>query len=337
LSESGDCERYIAKNNRYLVDTAVQYIAETTEDLLHFLREVGRYSGRFYFRGQKSKYQSLATTIERRKNKFTRDILHRYEHAMIRAYQQRVHHHVVHYPDRDMLLDWLSLIQHYGGPTRLLDLTQSLFVAVFFAVHQNEECDGDVFVLHALDSSIVNYEFKHRDYLQKAVLPNPQPRWEKVSTETDWSKIRDDREILGINPRFVNQIISGDIDLPGVVLVQPFYLNRRLIVQQGLFALPFTLKHSFEENLIAMFDSLPAQKEPCRLINAGLEEFLAAPVMQFRIPRDSFMEFRYFLRQMNITMESMFPDFDGLTQSLKEHIPSFNFENSDTDTPKNAT
>jgi hypothetical protein len=52
---------------------------------------------------------------------------------------------------------WLFLMQHYGLPTRLLDWTEAMLVAVFFAVQgkprDGEECDG---VLWALDAARLN-------------------------------------------------------------------------------------------------------------------------------------------------------------------------------------
>jgi FRG domain len=50
----------------------------------------------------------------------------------------------------DTYLEWLMLMQHYGAPTRLLDWTQSPYVAIYFAVIDCRKNDAAIWYFNSL-------------------------------------------------------------------------------------------------------------------------------------------------------------------------------------------
>jgi hypothetical protein len=72
-----------------------------------------------------------------------------------------------------------SLMQHHGGPTRLLDWTNNLLIAAFFAVNSHPDKDGAIWVFHAnlvnkwarqkLHSKPATYQMLRYDMAQSVV------------------------------------------------------------------------------------------------------------------------------------------------------------------------
>jgi hypothetical protein len=64
-------------------------------------------------------------------------------------------------PPREDHLSWLMIMQHYGVPTRLLDWTESVLVALYFAVSGQFEKDGELWAMnpYKLNEAHNNEEF----------------------------------------------------------------------------------------------------------------------------------------------------------------------------------
>ena len=67
-------------------------------------------------------------------------------------------------PDKKDKLEWIALMQHYGTPTRFLDITFSPYVAAFFALEVGQD-DCCVFALkHKHFTEIDSEHFKDKNY-----------------------------------------------------------------------------------------------------------------------------------------------------------------------------
>lgn len=89
-----------------------------------------------WFRGEGNPTWRLKSTLERDAERFgvARHGLWERERAMLRLFKQLAHLYAntAEYPRSEF--EWYALIRHYGGPSRLLDITSSCFVGAYFAL-----------------------------------------------------------------------------------------------------------------------------------------------------------------------------------------------------------
>lgn len=288
-----------------------EIVIRDIDDFYLYLKKSSYYRNSLTFRGQMNCEWPIASGIDRKLRPYmeNRHFIGNYEEDKIIEIQRRAHHFLdKEMPNSDDYLEWLSLLQHYGAKTRLVDFSRSLFVACYFATRYDGKSNVDAAVWGIHLGKLEHFKIRHI-YRELGIPPT-------ISTHEK------DKFI-------VKTALTQNIKFSGTSIVHPFRHNKRLYAQQGEFLFPLNINKNFMENLSEVFKgncdtevvdgycdfTSPYKRGSIDDFNSDeLVKYIG--VVKFIIPEKLHRGLRIVLQHMNIQTESLFPDFEGAIQAL---------------------
>lgn len=233
---------------------------------------IQRFRSNFAFRGLADSSYRLLTSFARNCGDNAR-----LEYHLLRNFRKYAKLNDIRLSDSDW--QWMTLAQHYGLPTRLLDWTYSPFVAMHFATSETEQYNTDG-VIWMVDFVETNRQ------LPPALLSHLGEAEANVFT-------------VGMLERAVPSLSMFDrlAAEPHALFFEPPSLDARIVNQFALFS---------------VMSSPAASMEDWLLRNRSL-------FRRIIIPHELKWEVRDKLDQANITERMLFPGLDGLASWLKRH------------------
>ena len=250
------------------------------ESVAELIQRVNDLSNNFFYRGQADASWRLMSSLERViGDDWSTEKAQKFEDFSLKQFCSKFHLYDRENIQPESKLAWLSIMQHYGVPTRLLDFTESPYVALYFALESyNPQSQRDL-ALYAIDySAILEQSIQH-------IRSKDGEFKETRATVFD----KQDETFEKVVDRF-----SYDI----AWVAEPKLLNARLDKQAGSFLLSGNRGMRIEEVL-------------------GLPLYAAADILKFVIPAELYRGIFPLLRKMNITSKSLYGDLDGLARSIR--------------------
>jgi hypothetical protein len=233
--------------------------------------ELGRYRSRFAFRGLSDAGYRLETSLMRLGGLYAE-----LERHLLRNFKKYAHGRVV---ERDSLWHWLSVAQHYGLPTRLLDWTYSPFVAMHFATANIEKShiDGVIWAVNYVKAhQLLPDILRHKLDLEGANVLTVEMLSEVIKSLSELEAITQDEVAIFFEPPSIDDRIVNQFAFCSVMTSSGMALDSWLV------------------------------NHP----EAGRKIIIPAALK---------WEIRDKLDQANITERVLFPGLDGLSRWLKRH------------------
>ncbi|MCK9424602.1 MAG: FRG domain-containing protein [Ignavibacteriaceae bacterium] len=209
--------------------------------------------------------------------------------------------------------EWLTLMQHYNLPTRLLDWTSNFLVALFFAI-QNNNVDGALYVLDPISfnekSDFVSGRSMY-DYLNTQVII--RANLAKINTLKDFLNLPEIKNILkdiSHNIKVANNSITNSLELDDAwcqrtiqtpIAVFPAQQNDRLFLQHG----KFTIHGGKIVDGDTVVDIIP------------IESIAADSLIKIKIPFDAKESIEEELFYCGINEATIFPELEYQSNQIK--------------------
>lgn len=198
----------------------------------------------------------------------------------------------------------LVRMQHYGLPTRLLDLTYNPLVGLYFSCWKDEKKDGD-FIRFSLPKSSIRY-FDSDTVSCVANLSNLTGRERDQIRAFASSAVLKENEvgtrllhfIKAEKPYFLPKIRLSD--LKSVLAVRPKQTNQRILAQQGAFLI-FGLRSSLEDSS-----------------GFGIR------IIRTKVPASAKKMLLDELDSININASTLFPEIESAAKYIMSKIPPIN-------------
>lgn len=237
-------------------------------------KDLRRYRTKYLFRGLSNSQYKLETSIQR----MNADPLGPVELLMLRQFQKYAHRDVI---EREKIWYWLSIANHHGLPTRLLDWTNSPFVALHFVTANagHFDVDGAVWA--------INFQQVH-EYLPTDLCPSLK--------NTPGAKVFTVAELDDAVTRLEDlEKMDGGKDF--MVIFEPPSIDDRIVNQYALLS---AMSH---------VDTIP---EDWLNLRPGIWRKIIIDKELKPLIRDR-------LDMMNMTERVFFPGLDGLSLWLKRY------------------
>jgi hypothetical protein len=214
--------------------------------------------------------------------------------------------------------DWLCLMQHYSLPTRLLDWSESILPALYFAAKGHPEEDGEIVVLNARR---LNGNIKKRPTISTSRGPSVIIRAEMAATRSSGALRSQHSVIEAVREEAASGMkIDLDKDKGGKwlelytspIAVFPSRLNDRMIFQASVFTLHGgkkymeSMKEYYEDDIIPSPVSLEDIDEEINI----LRRYVIPSKMKSEIQENLFV--------LGIHEGTLFPEVDHQSVYLQQ-------------------
>ncbi len=203
-------------------------------------------------------------------------------------------------------LNILKKMQHYGLPTRLLDISDSLLVALYFAVETNFESDGELIVFNTDSIKYTRSDsisvlcslafFSLADKEEIIAAAN-----DKTNNVEDFNNVKEVKrlkhEVCLEKPAFLQEIQQDTFKSDYVVVSKRD--NRRISQQSGAFIVPSLNIH--HKNSVDDF----------RILNADGKKIV------LKIPKKNKIKILKELELFGITKSFIYPEIEEVAKFLK--------------------